>query len=277
MASFRWIAAGALLIAVLAARGENAAAAPVVGIARAARRPPPRLRQRRRRLGRADGAERADGGARGDVAVLDGRHRGADGRRRSADARGASPGCSSASAASSRSCGRSIGVGAAGREFLGGVVAAQLACVGWAIGSTYARRHAREENVLAAAAFQMLFGGVFLFAGRPAARRVARPRVQSAHVGGARVSDFFGAIGGFSAYALRAEAPADRDRVALRLRQPGDRRDPRHACFSTSRSTRGRRSRRRWCWRGSGWSGRREIYRLRLQIADSCDGREAQR
>ncbi len=52
--------------------------------------------------------------------------------------------------------------GAAGRRFGVGVVALQLACVGWALGSSYSRRHAREENALGAAALQMLFGGVFM-------------------------------------------------------------------------------------------------------------------
>src|SRR3954454_8710575 len=53
-----------------------------------------------------------------------------------------------------------------GGAFLGGVIAAQIACVGWAVGSSYARRrgrgHAKEENVLATAAFEMLFGGIVL-------------------------------------------------------------------------------------------------------------------
>ncbi len=57
---------------------------------------------------------------------------------------------------------------AAGRHaFLVGVVASQIACVGWAIGSIYARRRghagARDENVLATAAFEMLFGGLAMF------------------------------------------------------------------------------------------------------------------
>jgi drug/metabolite transporter (DMT)-like permease len=59
-----------------------------------------------------------------------------------------------------------IRVGESGRAFLGGVVAAQLACAGWALGSTYSRRrghtHASDENVLATAAFEMLFGGFVL-------------------------------------------------------------------------------------------------------------------
>jgi drug/metabolite transporter (DMT)-like permease len=53
-----------------------------------------------------------------------------------------------------------------GHATLGGVIAAQIACIGWAIGSTIARRRghaaARDENVLTTAAFEMLFGGVVL-------------------------------------------------------------------------------------------------------------------
>jgi drug/metabolite transporter (DMT)-like permease len=50
--------------------------------------------------------------------------------------------------------------GVAGRRFLAGIVALQVACVGWALGSSVSRRHARQENVLSAAAMQMLFGGL---------------------------------------------------------------------------------------------------------------------
>lgn len=49
-----------------------------------------------------------------------------------------------------------------GRNFAAGLIALQVACVGWALGSAYSRRHAREENVLGAAALQMIFGGLFL-------------------------------------------------------------------------------------------------------------------
>jgi drug/metabolite transporter (DMT)-like permease len=51
-----------------------------------------------------------------------------------------------------------------GRQFLLGIVALQIACVGWAIGSTISRRHARAEHVLSASAMQMLFGGLFMLA-----------------------------------------------------------------------------------------------------------------
>src|SRR5207244_3881336 len=50
------------------------------------------------------------------------------------------------------------------RQFLFGVIAVQLSCCGWAIGSAYSKRHARHENVLAAAAAQMVLGGLMMVA-----------------------------------------------------------------------------------------------------------------
>jgi drug/metabolite transporter (DMT)-like permease len=50
----------------------------------------------------------------------------------------------------------------AGGGFAAGVIATQIACAGWALGSVYARRRGREENVLAAVAMEMIFGGLWL-------------------------------------------------------------------------------------------------------------------
>jgi drug/metabolite transporter (DMT)-like permease len=50
-----------------------------------------------------------------------------------------------------------------GRGFLLGVMAIQVACLGWSIGSSYSRRRSRQENVLTAAALQMVFAGACLF------------------------------------------------------------------------------------------------------------------
>lgn len=52
--------------------------------------------------------------------------------------------------------------GELGRRFGVGVIALQVACLGWALGSSYSRRHARGENALGSAALQMLFGGLFM-------------------------------------------------------------------------------------------------------------------
>ena len=92
-----------------------------------------------------------------------------------------------------------------GGGFLAGVVATQIACVGWALGSSYARRrgrgHASGENVLVTAAFEMLFGGIALLIVSLALHETARltftPRTASALL----YLIFVGAIAGFSAYA----------------------------------------------------------------------------
>jgi drug/metabolite transporter (DMT)-like permease len=54
--------------------------------------------------------------------------------------------------------------GADGHQFGLGLAALQVACIGWALGSSYSRRLAREENALGAAALQMIFGGLVMLA-----------------------------------------------------------------------------------------------------------------
>ena len=92
-----------------------------------------------------------------------------------------------------------------GRGFLVGVISAQIACVGWAIGSTYSRRRghgsAKHENVLATAAFQMLFGGLCLLAAGLATHEAARLTFTTRTAAALAYLIFFGAIGGFTAYA----------------------------------------------------------------------------
>lgn len=97
------------------------------------------------------------------------------------------------------------GAGSQSRAFLGGVVAAQIACIGWAVGSSYARKrgrgHAREENVLATAAFEMLFGGIALLAASLALHETARLTFTPRTAGALLYLTLVGAVGGFSAYA----------------------------------------------------------------------------
>jgi drug/metabolite transporter (DMT)-like permease len=54
--------------------------------------------------------------------------------------------------------------GMVGRNFGMGVVAIQVACAGWAVGSAYTRRHVMPKDVMGAAALQMFFGGLFMLA-----------------------------------------------------------------------------------------------------------------
>jgi len=88
-----------------------------------------------------------------------------------------------------------------GRAFFYGVLATQMACVGWAIGSSYARRRHADENVLAAAALQMLFGGLILgLAG------LARGELRMLSFSNRSTTALVyliaaGSLGGFSAYA----------------------------------------------------------------------------
>ena len=88
-----------------------------------------------------------------------------------------------------------------GRAFFGAVAATQLACVGWAIGSTYSRRRARTENVLVAAAAQMLFGGLAMLAAGSLRGEWSHLAVTSRSAGAMVYLVVFGSVAGFSAYA----------------------------------------------------------------------------
>ena len=48
------------------------------------------------------------------------------------------------------------------RQIVLGVIMTQLSCFGWALGSAYAKRHKREDNLWAATAMQITFGGLVL-------------------------------------------------------------------------------------------------------------------
>jgi drug/metabolite transporter (DMT)-like permease len=52
--------------------------------------------------------------------------------------------------------------GEGGRNFGWGVVSVQIACVGWAIGSAYTKRHVLPSDILGSAALQMIFGGIYM-------------------------------------------------------------------------------------------------------------------
>jgi drug/metabolite transporter (DMT)-like permease len=88
-----------------------------------------------------------------------------------------------------------------GSGFLGGLVSTQLACAGWALGSVYARRHHRDENVLATAAIEMLFGGLMLAAAALFRHEWTMVAFNPRTSGALAYLILVGAIGGFSAYA----------------------------------------------------------------------------
>ena len=85
-------------------------------------------------------------------------------------------------------------------HFLFGVIALQIASFGWALGSAYSRRHAREDNVLATTALQMLAGGAMMVAAGTLRGEWAHLSF-NARTGTALVYlSTLGAIGGFVAY-----------------------------------------------------------------------------
>lgn len=43
-----------------------------------------------------------------------------------------------------------------------GVIAVQIACMGWAVASSYSKRHTHSSDVIGAATLQMLFGGILM-------------------------------------------------------------------------------------------------------------------
>lgn len=49
-----------------------------------------------------------------------------------------------------------------GWGFLAGLVSVQIACAGWAVGSSYTKRHVVPADVLGSAAVQMMFGGLYM-------------------------------------------------------------------------------------------------------------------
>lgn len=52
--------------------------------------------------------------------------------------------------------------GSEGQAFFRGVMALQVACLGWALGTSYTKRHAAKGDALTASAVQMLFSGMML-------------------------------------------------------------------------------------------------------------------
>lgn len=88
----------------------------------------------------------------------------------------------------------------ASRQFLLGIVALQVASFGWALGSAYSRRHARQDNVLATTAYQMLAGGLMMVAAGSLRGEWADLSFSSRTATALIYLSTVGAIGGFVAY-----------------------------------------------------------------------------
>ena len=86
------------------------------------------------------------------------------------------------------------------RGFLFGVIALQVASIGWSLGSSYSRRHARQDNVLGTTACQMLAGGVIMMAAGTVLGEWRHLSFTSRTATGLVYLSTVGAIGGFVAY-----------------------------------------------------------------------------
>ena len=88
----------------------------------------------------------------------------------------------------------------ADRGFLAGVISLQIAALGWALGSSYSRRHAREDNVLATTAYQMLAGGLIMILAGTIRGEWSALTFTSRTAWALAYLSTIGAIGGFVAY-----------------------------------------------------------------------------
>lgn len=90
--------------------------------------------------------------------------------------------------------------GAGGRGFIYGMIALQIACLGWSIGSSYSKRHGRQENVFSATAAQMLAGGVMMLLIGTARGEWSTLGFSTRSAAAFIYLSTIGAIGGFVAY-----------------------------------------------------------------------------
>jgi drug/metabolite transporter (DMT)-like permease len=92
-------------------------------------------------------------------------------------------------------------LGSAGnRRFLAGVIAIQIATLGWSLGSAYSRRHGRTDNLLGTTALQMLAGGAMLTAAGTLRGEWTQLSFTPRTAGALAYLATIGAIGGFVAY-----------------------------------------------------------------------------
>lgn len=88
----------------------------------------------------------------------------------------------------------------AGLQFTLGVIALQVACLGWAIGSSYSKRHPHNGSVFAATAVQMLFGGALMLVAGTLLGEWPRVNLEGRGLWALTYLVLVGSIGGFVSY-----------------------------------------------------------------------------
>jgi drug/metabolite transporter (DMT)-like permease len=90
--------------------------------------------------------------------------------------------------------------GGNGMSFVLGLLALQGACLGWALGSSYSKRHPHGESVIGATGLQMVFGGLVLMLAGTIAGEWQRLAWDSRGVEAMTYLIVVGSIGGFVSY-----------------------------------------------------------------------------
>ena len=90
--------------------------------------------------------------------------------------------------------------GESGRLFIAGVIALQVACLGWALGTSYTKRNAMTASPLGASAMQMLLSGAMLIAIGTATGEWSRLAFTPRTAGAMIYLVLIGSVVGYTAY-----------------------------------------------------------------------------
>jgi drug/metabolite transporter (DMT)-like permease len=90
--------------------------------------------------------------------------------------------------------------GSGRRGFLAGIIALQIASIGWSLGSAYSRRHVRTDHLLGTTACQMLAGGFFMTAAGTILGEWSHLSFNASTTWSLAYLSTIGSIGGFVAY-----------------------------------------------------------------------------
>jgi drug/metabolite transporter (DMT)-like permease len=89
---------------------------------------------------------------------------------------------------------------AQGAHFVLGLLALQAACLAWAVGSSYSKRHPHGESVIGATAVQMIFGGLIMLVVGTLGGEWGRVSLHGRGVAALAYLTVAGSIGGFVSY-----------------------------------------------------------------------------